>query len=451
MLEQLGVWYCKATSLAAASHKKEHSSCSSESPRKKPVQVGVDELNCGESNYAWQLSRFNLGKMLHMVTDSFSRSHVRRHFCPGASLDMEVATGDCIAVDPGDAHDEAVKVWNKYRNKESDDGDAAPAPEPDPEPAPESAPEPAPEQDSFLQRKNSGKKTGQPIEYDERAIHTVLHQRHGRKHKKEKKEEKEKEKKDEVEGYMDAPEEMKDVKLPEKKEEKDFTVEDDEVALRSAKIQQFYSMDDTDWPKHGSSDSVQDDWRFDLAGAATRLVIREFIRFVKLTDSTAVDDVASDKELQTQSLHKLLRLACDDIFPFDEETGKKGAGGSDSRLALNKKTWYPYDTLSVDDAKAYFKARGVLLDFPLGQGDVCELVDFADYHRTIGNSGAGGRGDMELPPNQTSLGFASCDALISEPITLFTPEEEAEESGCAQLHMSLLIALGLFVTVTPNI
>merc|ERR1719482_742982 len=103
-----------------------------------------------------------------------------------------------------------------------------------------------------------------------------------------------------------------------------------------------------------------DDWRWDLAGAATRLVIREFTHFVMGADSADDERV---KKLQTESLHKMLRLMCDDIFPFDEETGKKGAGGSDSRLALNKKTWYPYDTLSVDAAKAYFKARGVLTDF----------------------------------------------------------------------------------------
>jgi len=168
MLEQQGVWYCKAMSLAAASHKmKDRSSCSTESPRNKPVKVGVDDLNCGESNYAWQLSRFDVGKMLHMVTDSFSRSHVRRHFCPGTGLEMEAASGDCFAVDPGDAHDAAVKRWKKYRGSNaqaselaeeapapapaSDDA-PAPAPAPDDAAAPAPAPAPAKEEASFLER-----------------------------------------------------------------------------------------------------------------------------------------------------------------------------------------------------------------------------------------------------------------------------------------------------------
>merc|ERR1719428_1944034 len=195
-----------------------------------------------------------------------------------------------------------------------------------------------------------------------------------------------------------------------------FSHIDDEMALRSARIQQFYSMDDTDWTKHGASDSVQDDWRWDLAGAASRLVTREFARYVKLQEAS---DDPDDKGLETESFHRMLRMLCDEIFPFDEETGAIGAGGSDSRLALNKVTWYPAHVLTADEAKAYFKKRGVLIDFPLGQGDACDLVNFADYHRSIEN-----RGDMELPEGQTSLGLGSCDALLSKPITLFPKDDK---------------------------
>merc|ERR1719453_1336842 len=125
---------------------------------------------------------------------------------------------------------------------------------------------------------------------------------------------------------MKVKDEQKEDLLPHN--EQNFSHMDDEMALRSARIQQFYSMDDTDWTKHGGADSVQDDWRFDLAGAATRLVVREFARYVKLQESSSDPD---DKSIETESLHRMLRMLCDEIFPFDEETGAMGAGGSDKR------------------------------------------------------------------------------------------------------------------------
>merc|ERR1719240_894552 len=156
---------------------------------------------------------------------------------------------------------------------------------------------------------------------------------------------------------MEAPERMtQQYDEWKKKPEEEGTTLDDEMALRSARIQQFYSMDDTDWPKHGAADSIQDDWRFDLAGAASRLVVREFARYVNLQESTEWGDAdnSDDKALETESFHRMLRMMCDEIFPFDEKTAAIGAGGSDSRLALNKVTWYPVHVLSADEAKAYF-------------------------------------------------------------------------------------------------
>merc|ERR1719265_344530 len=107
---------------------------------------------------------------------------------------------------------------------------------------------------------------------------------------------------------MEAPERMKVSNEDNSEVKEEFSHMDDEMALRSAKIQQFYSMDDTDWPKHGAADSVTDDWRFDLAGAATRLVTREFARYVKLQGAS--DDL-DDKSIETEHLHRMLRLLCD--------------------------------------------------------------------------------------------------------------------------------------------
>merc|ERR1719171_369298 len=272
MLEQLGLWYCKSMSLARASSKLRRTEGSCPEPRNEPLTVGVDEMNCGEAKYAWKLSRFELGKMLHTVTDSFSRSHVRRHFCPGTGLSAQQPTGECLPVDPGDAHDAAVATWNSYRNH---DAKASSLLE-----SKASAKKSDAKVTSLLEKKASVKKSSQ------QPVHTILHQRH-RRHQKNKKDKP-------VKGYMEAPESM--TKNSEWKDEKlltddgNFSLTDDEMALRSARIQQFYSMDDTDWPKHGAADSIQDDWRFDLAGAASRLVVREFARYVNLQESTEWGD-----------------------------------------------------------------------------------------------------------------------------------------------------------------
>lgn len=426
MLEQLGLWYCKSMSLARASSQKRRTEGSCPAHR-EAIEVGVDELNCGESKYAWKLSRFELGKMLHTVTDSFSRSHVRRHFCPGTGLSYQQATGECIPVDPGDAHDAAVDVWNSYRNHDA-------------------------KATSLLQAKaKADKSSNQPVQV--KSVHTILHQRHRTKRIHREKP---------VKGYMEAPDRMTDgFQGPEESnlgtapmdQAKNFSHMDDEMALRSARIQQFYSMDDTDWPKHGGADSVTDDWRFDLAGAASRLVVREFARYVKLQEESSVDFddnwKSDDKSIETESLHRMLRLLCDQIFPMDEETAAIGAGGSDSRLALNKVTWYPAHVLTVDEAKAYFKKRGVLQDFPLGQGDACDLVNFADYSRPIEH-----RGDMELPEDQTSLGFGSCDALLSKPVVLFPKDrdkdDDPDQSGCVRWYVSPFV-LVLSLLAAPKI
>merc|ERR1719446_615557 len=84
---------------------------------------------------------------------------------------MQQATGDCIPVDPGDAHDAAVEKWNEYRDH---DAQATPEDEVD-----------APGKASLLQ--SNAKKQKQPV-------HTILHQKH---HKRKP-----------VKGYMEAPERM---------------------------------------------------------------------------------------------------------------------------------------------------------------------------------------------------------------------------------------------------
>jgi len=217
------------------------------------------------------------------------------------------------------------------------------------------------------------------------------------------------------------------------------TAADYEAALSTARIQQFYSMDDTKWDAHKKGDEIGNDWRFDLAAAASRVVLREYEAFLR----NAPKLPAGSADSETASLHRMITMLCTKVFQVDEGALSQGAGGTDKRFGLNGVTWKPHHVLSKEDALAYFHERGVLEDYPLGQPDICTTA-FGEYTRAVAYGG-----DLGLDATQTTFGLGTCAAVVNGPLVLDIEHDSGKGKEDKSNAMLLWPTLGL--TLLPSI